>query len=181
MSPKLKTPVVILGGIVFTIALVSIITAVLVSRSDAPGGAERVAAKIVNFKIPKNFQIARSMDLLFMSQVILVSTDPRDKMMIILEGMYLPTNRDVMDQGVLSSMKSQCAKITPMENDPVVVNGETFTFRRFSCSDGADGRKPYEYEFGSFVGKAPLVTMVVMGPKSGWNPAPIHDLLKSFH
>lgn len=153
MSPKLKIPLIMLGSTLVLLIFAFVLAGTLVARSRTPGGTERAAAKIGNFKAPKGFAMLDGIDMLIVSHVTLVPTTAANKMVIMLEGLYLPTNRDALDQAILASMKSNCSTVAPLKNDQIMVNGVLFTFRRVSCTDSHNPNKIYEYEFGSFVEK----------------------------
>jgi hypothetical protein len=154
----------------------------VVAHSQDAGEPERVASKIVNFTVPKGFRLSQGLDLPVMKQATLVSLDSRKPMTILLQGIYYPgVSEEAMNQNQAAMMQSRCAAQTKLSDEMITANGALLTMHRLLCVGAEGGKEVYEYEFGSFVGKAPLVTAAAFAPKASWDPAPFHALLRSLH
>jgi hypothetical protein len=176
-----KIGLVVIGVFVVAFAALLAYFADRIAHSQDPGTPERVAAQIANFTVPKGFRATHGLELPIMRQVTFVSTDPQKHMTIVLQGMYLSATREAMDQSLLTSMKSRCVKLLPLGDDLLTANGALFTLHRFSCVGAEGGKETYEYEFGSFMGKTPIATLVAFAPQTSWDPQPVHALLRSLH
>jgi hypothetical protein len=152
-----------------------------VAHSQDPGEADRVAAQIANFTVPKGFRATIGLDVQIMKQMTISSIDPAKPMTIILQGLAVPASKDAMDTTLAASMKMRCKKLLALGDDLLTANGALLTLHRFSCVGAEGGKATYEFETGSFEGKMPIVAILAFAPEAAWNSAPVHALLRSLH
>lgn len=181
LSRIASSTLVVFGVFVASLIGVCIYLAYNLAHSQDPGAPERAAAQIANFTVPKGFRATHGLDLPLIKQTMLVATDSAKPMTIILQGIYLSASKDEVDRNLAASIQSRCKKLLVLGDDLLTANGALFTLHRFSCVGAEGGTETYEYEMGTFTGKAPIATILAFAPQTAWRSAPVHALLKSLH